>query len=466
MSKLFERLSVEEQEEILGGEEESTVEIEDVISDEEEQEEFNSIVDETEDDVAAMEEAEEVVEDLEEQIAKEEELLETPEKVTAADALVSQESLRMAAKMLGANPDEIFGQKVSTESAHESPVTALQLSTESAKEFVLKVIEQVKAIFKKIAISIKKMGVKVIALMTKAATAADKLDKSLNEKADKTESEVTEDDNKKIASKLGVVMLANGNSFADLKGYLDGINNPDAITRISVGLARGAKDLEGAVKSAKFEDHVKAVAAITNEVVSKTSMNKTMADISEFITKSGDKYFNGVMTNAGKRSMYLPYRFDGTVVKTVKLENDTEKEKEAKEKKDIKELYSVSSITVPTLSLKPAALKDVIVKAVPSKAEISGVLKVVIKNGENAKTFSDKVMAAIDSNGKLVETLEKISKSSGELTEASKAGIVKYTTATRVGVVNVGLEMILSQVQGTKAVLGVCAIFAGKYPKK
>jgi len=122
-------------------------------------------------DVIAMKQAEAVVCSVESSCEHKKHLLANPENINANCVDIAMESLETTAMLLGTSV-------VSLES-DGTPVERMELSLEKEKSFLTKVIDSIKAIFRKITNSVKKLYAKMIVSMDGTVKTATKLKKHI-----------------------------------------------------------------------------------------------------------------------------------------------------------------------------------------------------------------------------------------------------------------------------------------------
>lgn len=423
---------------------------EEVVEEQVEAEEVAAIVEETAGDVEALTQAEEATTEVEEQVEVAEEKLEKPEEVTVVDALVSQEQLRATAKMLGATPESIFGAKISQESAESNPATALQLSVEGAKEFLLKIAEEVKAIFQRIVANIKKLYVKAVVMLNRTEKTAIKLRDAVSKRGDAAaDAAFTDGEVATIANRLGAVIVGTGakelgaNPDSVLGGYIESLKSPTTV-----------KNTIGAIKTAAGF----ATAAVAGDEAKAQESYGKLVDAMKAIDPSGSAGFlNDVEKNLdkggfGKSALSNPkvIAVIGTRVQCVGMMGVEGKPETAK-------------FAAGTIALSADAVKAIKV-AVPAKASVLKLLDGVIGASKASKTFSDAAIAEVDAADKLIGSIASEVKKQKEVSSAGKLAVTRFINATRVATANVALNSILAQVNGAKAVLTYCTLAAKKYP--
>ena len=133
-----------------------------------------SIESEIKSDIIAMSQAQVASERIEEQISHEAYLLDNPESINSDCVTLSQEALTTTAMLLGADTSTLLN-SVSQESINNDPVRAMELAHEGPVDFLVKVVNAIKGIFRKVMNSAKKLYVKLVVAMDGTAKKAQKL---------------------------------------------------------------------------------------------------------------------------------------------------------------------------------------------------------------------------------------------------------------------------------------------------
>lgn len=166
-----------------------------------------------EQDIVTFEESEEAVKELEDQVVENEGMLENnPENITEEIVAVAQEKYFITAAKLGYPVEDLMRNRISIESAKESPVQALRLSTEGVKETLKRMLEAIKNFFQKIGEAIRKLIAKGLTFFQSIGSKAAELLKYLEKNkvdvyAANQDASVFHD----IFNKMPVFIAASGN---------------------------------------------------------------------------------------------------------------------------------------------------------------------------------------------------------------------------------------------------------------
>ena len=466
MSKLFARLSTEEDETLVGGND-TAVEITEVVEAEATATEVTEDANEIEKDIVAMEEADEALVEINNQIAEDEVKLENPESVTAADALVSQESLRMTAKMLGASLTDLGITTISHESAKDSPVTALQLSTESAKEFFFKLVEQIKAIFSKIWNYIKKLAAKVYVMFNNMEKQASNMLEKLKNLQEKSSEDFTEDEQKRVVKLVGMPVYLNSKTTIDkdsIIGYIGGVGETATVSASAEGYDAIITKLEkvtGADKVTAKETY-EAMASIIGDIEKSVVKGAYKNSIAKFITGAADKFTE---VDGQLVQKIVPVSVKGGSV--IAMYINIPKESNTTKIETVREMWNTLTIKKSTDKLDTAVFDGMAKGLKPfTKTDMTDILKQVKKNGSGMKKFVDDTLKSVETGSTGIKKLETIAKKLGNISGEKSSGLVKVASLMRATVTNLALSAIYDNVGGCKAGLAVCAISMKKYEKK
>lgn len=150
----------------VGESENSELTVSEVIEDDAAADEAAEVQEDINRDSDALEELTEEVGVLADQVEKNEEKLENPEEVTAADVVVSEESLRDSMVRVGYTDGLADRLSFATESTYESlkhnPARHLSISNEGVKDFIAKLISTVKTLVIRIINYSKKLFAKIL----------------------------------------------------------------------------------------------------------------------------------------------------------------------------------------------------------------------------------------------------------------------------------------------------------------
>ena len=277
-------ISLEDEDVLNNVEGEEQVDVVEAIASEEEAVEFQEQASELEADGTSLEESEEVVADLQDQVETQEEIIENnPEAVTEDTVQVAQEAFMVSAARLGKTYEELKVKRISHESASEHPLSAFKLATEDMSEFIAKVIEQIKAVFAKIARGVRNLIAKAAVMMGSVESKA----KGLLEKMKKESGEIKYDE-------------ADLETLAE-KSVAIGVRSQDVVDTVNKFFASGVYDKltavikdDGSIDETKF----RSVSKETVEMIkgSKNVLLKTMGE------NVDDRL--PIIVRVGKSSMY------------------------------------------------------------------------------------------------------------------------------------------------------------------
>lgn len=176
-----------------------------------------------EQDIVTFEESEEAVKELEDQVVENEGMLENnPENITEEIVAVAQEKYFITAAKLGYPMEEIMRNRISIESAKESPVQALRLATEDIKQTAGKMIEALKNLFQKIVEGLRKMIAKGISFFSGVVGKAQELKKKIINK--NLQPKLNENNIQEIYSMMPYFFGYNNGNF-DVKVIMGFINH-------------------------------------------------------------------------------------------------------------------------------------------------------------------------------------------------------------------------------------------------
>lgn len=146
--------------------ENSELTVNEVIEDEANADEVAAGNEQVNRDIAAVEELVDGVDEVTEQVEVNEEKLEQPEEVVAADVVVSEEKLKYTMIKLGYDAGLQDRLNLSSESAVESlksnPARHLSIANEGAKEFIAKMVSNIKMLIQRIITATQKIFAKVM----------------------------------------------------------------------------------------------------------------------------------------------------------------------------------------------------------------------------------------------------------------------------------------------------------------
>ncbi len=440
---LFSSLSAEELEE-LGGTppideitEVPAIEVEEVLEGDEAADAAAEIVAEIQQDQVSMEDAMEIAEELEEKVEEIETALEKPEEVTETAVVVAQESLKTAMRLLGA--DESVMTIPSMEGAKENPVSTLHLSKEGMKEFVVKIVETIKAIFKKIGLNIKKLWTKLVVVSNRSTKLAVAMRVGLKD-YDDTGAKFDEAGEKAAIAKIGVIAFANGGSLeggsivSGINEYLKEMTDVAAVKKHGANLAALHKVVTEAATAGKDMKEESVLAAFKDTF-------KPDGKLAGVLGAHIAKGLEGTEVH--------PVKFSGTSVKYMKISGDS----------SLKTLsigtgsYSLSKEEQAGLKIGCASAKDVAI-----------ILNGVKKAGDSSKGYADEAMKLIDAETSFVDAFAKKAFKSEDA--EVRMAVTKTLNACKTVATTAALDGILGQVAATKDVLGYCGVCMKAYAKK
>lgn len=418
---------------------------EEVIEDQADHDEFAETAAAAQTDIAAIEESDEIAEEATDVAEDIEEKLEKPEEVTADDVMVAQESMRIICHRYGVDPEAVVGSRLSHESASANPIHALKLSQESASDFVKKIIDGIRNIFKRLIVTIKKLFAKAVVLLSRNEKVATKL-AAVVAAAGEAPADAKFDDAEVagIAARLGAVIVAEGGKLgkdpvAGLGEYIAILQDAKHIATYTTVLKDAAAGQMGVLK-ASAETAEEAGKKAAEELSKKLGGTTTAAVLKKVGSAAGDanKFLSPV------KGEVVPFAVTGTKVRAFAFGEG-------------------GRLTSVTLTVAPAALKGITVD-VPSKASIVKLLEAVVATAKKSKDYEAAATKEVDEADKILADLTK-EVMKGELTPAAKRSVTNYSSAVRVVTANLAVDSILAQVSGTKAILGYCSMAAKKLAK-
>jgi len=431
-NKLFGAISLEEA--AIAANEPLTVET--VIAMEENAEEVAVEAEGIAQDIQMMDAALEVAGNIQTQVAVEEAVLASG-NVTAGIAQLAAANLQANAVMLGMDPEQV---KISAESIEQSPQTALKVSVEDAKETFKKIIDKIKQFFSKVWSSIKKLGGKIMLMVTdyekKFKKLGEKLDGLSSDKKDGVKDTFSEKESKKIAGKFFRAMALDGGGLGKV---VDGIQ------------AAGSRDVVPTVKDYVSTD--KGVSA-----VAKTAK----AAKSELTNLS--KHYDGIPSSiASDDTAAVVSRSDGTTYKAVTF------------KAEEVALRTGKMVKITCNYMTGAAKKDLLKKyskdvKIPDTSAIKAIIDAGEVLGKDAKDFVKKVDSVLDETDKAVKDLKIDAQGSDKDKEADEKTI-ENTYKTMVGalstnVLKYGSDSLLGYVAVMKNAAYLADVSMSKYKSK
>ena len=391
-------------------------------------------------DLGAMAQATVAADRIEAQVAHEELLLATPEKINVGCVALSQEALSTTAMLLGA-PADALAAAVSLEAAESNPVSAMQVSQEGAKDFLKKVIESIKAIFRKVMNSAKKLYVKLVVAMDGTSKSAIKLKKYiLKDLKDAKAKEANFSD--KVAKKLRTIVYTN--SITGLSAVDTEIATA-AISKIMDAQIAADKDMD-----AISEDLDAAALTAAEDGVRKTfneNVNKLIKGLVILDTSVAEDNFSYTAPSDSVKLFVTSH--SGTKVRVLELNTADDK----------------STVKVKTLTMDASNVGDS-KYPVPVSAKDTTIITSLDSVIEKSKKFGktkDIAMKAIEQANKV---LDKLAKTKGGDTKigymknkfaAGNATLLRDLTVTAL------LNSVLDEVKLTKAKLSVVKIKVSEF---
>ena len=276
--------------------------VQDEIDNSSETEEFQETVVAAEEDIAEMDKQEEVLEGLQEQDEVIEQKLENPEDVTPEDVVVAQEAFAFALGRLcsGQSDYKEFRKsvKVSYESNNNNPAAVLyQLHQEGFKDFIMKIIQSIRALFTRIMNWFKKLMVKIVIMF-------DQSEKTLKKMADviqkESNNEINVNEWQKVAKKrLGAALyvvaadkqpqsfeaiLRKSNSLTSLC-FADRMIKEMVNMRATEGVVKKLFNLIGNLfKNSRPDGHLEYISFAGHEVISLKAIKTDDSDSATSIT--------------------------------------------------------------------------------------------------------------------------------------------------------------------------------------
>jgi len=354
--------------------------------------------------------AETVVDGLGKQLAVESQVLAKPEQVTTATVILSMETLKTSAAILGAKVD-VDG--ISVEDIDTNPAEALTIAVEAKENFMQKAIDTIKLMFKKFVNMLKKLYTKAVVAMNGSAKKAEALVAKLKENEKEAEKTVKLDDKlkSKVEGKIGAVVVKIGGGKLDAAFAKQVANNAENATMVTA-IASSIKGLSDRIKKAAdgFGDEVKG---------------KELADALKDIKGFGGTYVKFSAMTAKKLVVSVPSVDEG---------KDFTKEEALKV--IAKVTCKVETETVDGKEFKTEEVKY---------TDIIAIAEAVIKPAKNIKSF----MGKVEETTKLAEA---------KVEEAAKNGEEVYMPVVKFGNVIVGsaaMDLVLGALNNINGILSV-----------
>ena len=219
--------------------------------------------------------ADTVVASLEAQVNVDKGLLADKASVNKGNVILSQETLKATASILGANIESI---NLSSEAIEADPAEALAISVEAKEGFVKKVIDNIKLLFKKFTALLKKLYTKAVVAMSGVAKQAEKLKADLIEdkKDAKPTIELTEQLVGKMKANVGALVVKLGGSFDAKFGQ-----EVAKISKETTIVKDGSKSIEDLAKA------IKASIDGLKDEVSKADLEKEVKAAEDAVVANG-----------------------------------------------------------------------------------------------------------------------------------------------------------------------------------
>jgi hypothetical protein len=418
---------------------------EDMIESQADHDEFLETAASAQTDIAAIEESDEIVEDASDVAEDIDDKLEQPEKVTGDDVMVAQESMRIICHRYGIAPEAVLGRRLSHESASVNPVHSLRLAREETDGFIKSVIEGIRNIFKRLIVTIKKLYAKAVIALSRTEKVAENLIKKLDDYGEApADAKFDDKEIAKIGNNLGAVIIIEGSKLGKdpvgiLSDYITILKDAKYLS-IYTDALKVATSSQIAVFKAPAEKQEEAINNSALELSNKFASLTPPRIIKKAIPLTGDTS----KFKSNSEGLVIPFAINGKNIRAFVL-------------------YGKGKINSTTVTVKPEALKNIIVD-IPSKASIRDLLKEVAATAKKAKDFEAAATKEVNEADKLLADLAKEAMKA-ELTGAVKRTISNFSSAVRIVTANVAVDSILAQVGGTRSILAYCAIAVKKLSK-
>lgn len=425
------KLSTESQEGTFE-EETTSVDVEEVMAQEEELEEFQAIASETEDTLETIEEAEALEEEVEAKIEEQEALLEKPEEVTETDAVVAQEALKYVTDRLGL----AIPAAVSREAAAAAPVDALTVSNEGLKDIAKKIWESIKKAWQIVAANAAKLLDKLIVMIAGVSRNAAALEAKLKAAGDKPNVDtLDEKETAKVVKYLTPLYGMSTNTSFD--------KVVDDLAEVIEDAAKALKTIADA--SVKALDEVKEEvdeAKLTEKVAG--AFKGLPGKVKELFKKS-DKFVGVDAIPEGAEVTFLKADAEG-----------------AKALVFVDSAASIEEkVQVKFLKWENKKIEDLVGNKVPAKAELMKALASLVKQGKDVnKTHKDlsDIKKAGDEAIKAVEKLASKETSGKAVKGASK--LLRTATSSAV------FDLSMSNVMNLRGAVQAAGVYVSKYTKE
>jgi len=316
--------------------------------------------------------ADTVVASLEAQVNVDKSLLADKASVNKGNVILSHETLRSTAAILGADIESI---NLSSEAIEADPAEALAISVEAKEGFVKKVIDNIKLLFKKFVALLKKLYTKAVVAMSGVAKQAEKLKSDLvdSQKDAKSVIELNEQLVGKMKANVGALVIKLSGSFDAKFGMLIA-----KISKETPIVKYGAASIEGLAKA------IKASIDGLKDEVSKSDLEKEIKAAKDAVVADG-----------------AIIKYDGMGYKIIRVATPELKEDKYSKDAAAKILKSIAG------KLEQEKLDDKEFKVTSVKYEdLITIASNLVDPAKNIKGFLSKVEAEVKDVEKKVEKLD------------------------------------------------------------
>jgi hypothetical protein len=402
--------------------------------------------------VNAIEESDDIVEDASDVAEDIDDKLEQPEKVTADDVMVAQESMRIICHRYGIAPEAVLGRRLSHESASVNPVHNLRLAREGVGEFINSVVDNVHILFTRLIESIKQLYAKAVVFLSRTEKVATKLAAKVADYGEApTDAKFDDAEISKISNHLGAVILIEGGKLG--KDPVSSLNNYITLLQDTKTISTFTKVLKD-IRIFHLDVHLsnhddfyrvrKDNLELTNKLKNNTYLpilNKAVsvtADNNKFIINGESKY------TKSEKSILMPFAINGRNIYAFEFDG----------------FVKLKRIII---TMAPTAIKYINVD-VPSKASIIKLLGLVANTASKSKEFESFAIKEVNDADKMLSNLAKEA-IKNKIQNSSKHILINYIHGVRIVTSNLAVDTILAQVNGTKSILTYCAMAAKKFTK-
>jgi len=286
---------------------------------------------EAEVDAIAMAQAEVVAEHLEEQAVLGTEAAQHPEMINSFAVALAHESMVLATAALGGSVSEEYS--VTTESMTSAPVQAMEVTTEGFTRTVKNIYEGIKMFFKRIALSLKKIVVKLVVVMNGSGKKAEKMLK--NFRADKNKRMIEtklEGKASESTAKLDLIkkfLKDNNLDAAKLSANMEAVIDFSDGTTTDLAKLKESAEKETATEDGAKDGESEGVLAATVNVIKKAgkvmsgALTRAAVALNIVTLDGGNAYTGNAFDDevpsdavAGRTSIY-PVFYKGTTVTAV-----------------------------------------------------------------------------------------------------------------------------------------------------